>query len=109
MEKKEAESKKLIDNVESTAVSEATEAIKTLQEDVENLQAKLSTVQRERDMFRRMLSNRSENGVPLDTLVDSSSEGVANLHAQQLIKQVEELNGSLKASQRKYDELKTQS
>ena len=109
MEKKEAESKKLIDNVESTAVSEATEAIKTLQEDVENLQAKLSTVQRERDMFRRMLSNRSENGVPLDTLVDSSSEGVANLHAQQLIKQVEELNGSLKASQLKYDELKTQS
>jgi nucleoprotein TPR len=109
MEKKEAESKKLLDNVESTAVSEATEVIKTLQEDVENLQAKLSTVQRERDMFRRMLSNRSENGVSLDTLVDSSSEGVANLHAQQLIKQIEALNGTLKAAHNRYDELRTQS
>ncbi|KAF5102441.1 hypothetical protein D0Z00_000368 [Geotrichum galactomycetum] len=109
MEKKEVESKKLIDNVESTAVSEATEAIKTLQEDVENLQSKLSTVQRERDMFRRMLSSRSENGVSLDTLVDSSSEGVANLHAQQLIKQIEELNGTLKVAHHKYDELRTQS
>lgn len=107
MEKKETEFKKLIENVESTAISEAIETIKTLQEDVENLQIKLNSVQRERDMFRRMLSNRSENGIPLDTLVDSSPEGVANLHAQQLIKQNEELNDALKASQSRYDNLKT--
>ncbi|KAF5093620.1 hypothetical protein D0Z03_002341 [Geotrichum reessii] len=107
MEKKETESKKLIENLESTAVSEAIETIKTLQEDVEKLQVKLTSVQRERDMFRRMLSNRSENGIPLDTLVDSSPEGVANLHAQQLIKQNEELNNALKASQSRYDNLKT--
>lgn len=107
MEKEEAAARKKMEEVESDVVTEAKEAIETLQTEVETLNTKLSALQRERDMFRRILSNKSENGMSLDQAADASPEGIANQHAQQLIKQNEELNASFKEAQSQLDQLKT--
>lgn len=108
METEEAAARKKMEDVESDAVVQAKEALVTLHTEVTNLQTKLSASQRERDMFRRMLSNKRENGVPLDQLAETSPEGVANLHAQQLIKQNENLAKSLKDSQIQFESYKAE-
>lgn len=108
MEKEEAASKKMLESVEATAVSEAKEAIELLQSELQSIQTKFSALQRERDMFRRMLSNKNENGISLDQIADASPEGVANLHAQQLIKQNENLSKNIKEIQNQFESYKTE-
>lgn len=108
MEKEEAAAREKMENAESAAVTEAKEAIQMLQSEVESLQTKLTAFTKERDMFRRMLSNKSENGIPLDKLVESSPEGISNWHTQQLMKQNEELASSAKKSQAEYEAYKSE-
>lgn len=108
MEKEEAATRQKMEDVESSVVSEAKEAIETLQAEIEESNTKLTALTRERDMFRRMLSNKTENGVTLDKLADASPEGVANLHTQQLIKHNEELIQNVKKTQAQFDAYKTE-
>lgn len=95
MEQEERETQKKLNDVESTAVSEAKEAIKSLQSEISSLNTKLGAIQRERDMFRRMLSNKSENGMALPD-AENSVESVSVTQTQQLIKQNDSLSSRVK-------------
>lgn len=108
MEKEELEAKQKLEDVESFAVSEAKEMVKSLHSEINTLQTKLGALQRERDMFRRMLSRKNENGVPLDEIADSTPEAIANTHYQSLVKQNEDLNMSLKECQEQFEAYKTE-
>ncbi|ANB14246.1 Mlp1p [Sugiyamaella lignohabitans] len=93
-EKMDAASKKDYENLESAAVEEAKQAIKSLQEELARVNIKYDALKRERDMFRSMLksgeSNSGANNAP-----GGSSDQVEKLIAQhqeatQVIKQVEQ-------------------
>lgn len=63
LEQEEQTSKSRLENLESSAVNEAKEAILTLQEEIKSVETKLNSVTRERDMFRSMLSNKNSNNI----------------------------------------------
>lgn len=96
MEEKENEMKRRLEDVESVAVTEAKEAIETLQGEIASINTKLGAVTRERDMFRRMLSNKTENGVSLAEIAESSPEGQLTSQTNHLIKQNQELTAHLR-------------
>lgn len=96
MENKEKEISQKFNDVESAAIIEAKDAIKSLQDDISSLNTKLEAAQRERDMFRRMLSNKHKDGVSLADLAESSPEGLANSQTQLLISQNEQLSSRVR-------------
>lgn len=108
LENDERDAQQKLQEVESSAVSGARDAIEALQSEIGTLQTKIGALQRERDMFRRILSHKTQNGVPLDQVVDSSTEAAANAHAEQLANQNSELSSSLKESQSQFESFKTE-
>lgn len=93
MEEEESKSKKRLENLESSVVEEAKTTIKSLKEQVDRLTVKSEALQRERDMFRRMLSNKSDSGEPNGAGYENSAL------TQQLLKQNEDATASLKELQ----------
>lgn len=73
LEQEEQTSKSRLENLESTAVNEAKVAILTLQEEIASTETKLSSVVRERDMFRSMLSNKGSSNILTGSLANSDS------------------------------------
>lgn len=109
MENKEKEMAQKLTDIESSAVDEAKEAILSLQGDVKSLTIKLKALQNERDMFRRMLSAKSENGVPLTEALETSAEGVANSQIQHYIKQTTELSARNKELEKEFTTFRNES
>lgn len=105
MEHEEQEAKKKMENLESSAVEEAKVAIKALQEDLTRSQSKVSALQRERDMFRRMASNKE--GTSDEPNAGSSSS--PDVHNQRLIVQNEELTNNLKEVKQEFENYRTES
>jgi nucleoprotein TPR len=77
LEKEERTSKSRLENLESSAINEAKEAILTLQEEISSIEVKLNSVSRERDMFRSMLANKNSTSTNILT-GDLSSDASAN-------------------------------
>jgi len=75
LEQEEQTSKSRLENLESSAVNEAKEAILTLQDEIKSVETKLNSITRERDMFRSMLSNKSSGNNILTGDLISSDHG----------------------------------
>jgi nucleoprotein TPR len=98
MEHEEAEAKKRYENLESAAVEDAKKAIKSLHGDLQRLTTRSESLQRERDMFRRMLSNRSDGEQQQDAIQASSNDQV-----ERILKQNQETAEMLKEAQQNYE------
>lgn len=108
-EKIEQEAKERLDAAETLAVSEARGTVESLQLEIGSLQTKIEALQRERDMFRRILSGkRNDNGVPMDQVVDASAEAAATSQVLQLSKEKSELAQSYKEMEAEYESYKTE-
>ncbi|ODQ68613.1 hypothetical protein NADFUDRAFT_20212, partial [Nadsonia fulvescens var. elongata DSM 6958] len=104
MELKEQETVQRLESLESSAVEQAKEAIQLLQQEIRSLKTKSEALLRERDMFRRMLSNKTGEVISDDSEESSTRSNGANVKAtQQLIIQNEEITSNLKELQSKYD------
>ncbi|KAA8898570.1 hypothetical protein TRICI_006525 [Trichomonascus ciferrii] len=105
MEQEEQEAKKKMESLESSAVEEAKEAIKALQEDLARSQNKVSALQRERDMFRRMASNKENTSDETNT----GNSSFPDAQNQRLIVQNEELANNLKEVKQEFENYRTES
>lgn len=121
MEREEREMKRKVENFESSAVEEAKSAISHLQDELKRMEVASEALKRERDMFRRMLSegrtgDDQEKSAPVleSGYVgsrDFRNEDLTNYSPlqEQLAKQNEEMAAMLKEVQTSYDAFKTES
>lgn len=96
MENKEKEAAQKVEEIESSVITEAKETIVSLQQDVDSLNAKIEGLQRERDMFRRIVSTKADDGISRLDNIENTAEGSANTQIQHLIKQNNELSARAK-------------
>lgn len=101
LEQEEQTSKSRLENLESSAVNEAKEAILTLQEEITSTETKLNSVTRERDMFRSMLSSKGSNNILTGELV-----GASNRDSEEVIKLTSENERYQKELSSIHDQLK---
>lgn len=99
MEQQEAQSKKKMEDLESSAVEDAKKAILSLQDETKRMEARLEAMQRERDMFRRMLTNKEGS---------NEADGRPQVDTE-LLKQKDELESSLKNVSEEFEIYKTES
>ena len=109
MENEENETKRKLENLESAAVQEAKEAILILQDDLRKLQTQQDSLKRERDMFRRMLSNKVESSDEQVTNGIDHRPVISEQYAQKLLKQNEETAAVLREVNKNYEDLKSES
>ncbi|CAN6630447.1 protein Mlp1p [Trichomonascus vanleenenianus] len=111
MEREEEETKQKLLDLESAAIEDAKKAIVSLQEDLDRAQTKTEALQRERDMFRRMLGNREQNhsSESAKKQAQSAPSDFDSAYVQQLIKQNEESTANLKESQLQLDMVRNES
>src|SRR5579859_3618006 len=83
MERDEKEYQSKMENLESEAVTRATEIINQLREEIKSMRTKMESYIRERDMFRRMASGKVPPGIPDGQLVLASSSPSAPTEDQQ--------------------------
>lgn len=106
LEQEEQTSKSRLENLESSAVNEAKEAILTLQEEIKSVETKLNSVTRERDMFRSMLSNKSSSNILSGDFSDGHRD---NEEITSLTKQNERLQTELESVQEHLKAVKVES
>lgn len=97
-----------IDDAESSAVLETRSAMESLQAEIGALQTKVSALQRERDMFRRILSNKSKSGFSLDETPENEQDAILQAINEQLSEQNEQLSVSLAQSESQFESYKTE-
>lgn len=86
-----------IEDLETLAVSEAREAIITLQEELSSLQTKSEAMRRERDMFRELLSSHGASNT------GNAQSLSSNEHEQQLLETNKEIETKLQEVESSYE------
>lgn len=106
-EQQERLSKSRLENLESTAINEAKDAIVTLQDELKMVDDKLAAVTRERDMFRSLLAGKSDNNILPG---DLSASGIpTNEKVASLSKELEESQNQLTISHEQLERVRVES
>lgn len=92
MEEKEKEKTQQINVAESSAINEANKTIESLRHNIESLNIKIGALERERDMFRQMVSTKPQDKDSIFKPVEEAT----NEQIKHLVEQNEKLSNNAK-------------
>lgn len=107
MEQEEQESQRRLEDLESTAVEEAKQAILYLQDDIRKLKVKSDALKQERDMFRDMLNGRKSLGDKAG--ITGAQNGHSDSEIARLVQQNQETMATLTEIRSSFENYKMQS